>query len=298
MSLVKENSATDDNKSAANPLSRSVTNIAILAGPNKGQYFEMPTTGVVTLGRGSDTSVQILDKGISRCHANLFFKEGKVHIEDLHSTNGTYINKKKHTDQVELKHGDKIFIGSSTLLMVVEKEGFNTDLTENDAQELTRDPLTNLLDNQSCLKCLKQTYRDSKHTDTPFCMLMIKIDDFDQVKDSFGTMGGDQIFIQIAEILTQLSRPQDYVCHFSKEVFLIICPDSDTFTGIEFAEKIRATIEDSAFLYKTYQIRVTASIGISNYPENGMQSETQIVEFAHNAMHHAEKSGKNSASMA
>ena len=298
MTLVTEQSDTEEKSPTENPLARNSTTIAIMAGPNKGQYFEMPASGVVTLGRGGDSSVQILDKGMSRCHANLFYHEGKVHIEDLQSTNGTYINKKKYTDPVELKHGDKIFLGASTLLMVVEKGDCKTGMPKFDLEELTCDPLTKLMDNQSCLKCLKQTYRDSKHADSPFCMLMIKVDDFDQVKDSFGTMGGDQVLIQIAEILKQLSREQDYVCHFSKEVFLIVCPESDAFMGIEFAEQIRSTIEDSAFLYKTYQIRVTASIGISNYPENGMQSETQIVEFAHNAMHHAEKSGKNSASMA
>ena len=241
---------------------------------------------------------------MSRSHASLFYKDGKVHVEDLQSTNGTYVNKKKFPKPVALKHGDKIFLGAATLLMVVEKEECeNKEVSKSTGSsiqldKLTRDPLTKLLDNQSCLKCLKQTYRDSKQSDSPFCMLMIKVDDFDQVKDSFGTMGGDEVLIQIADILTKLSRDQDYVCHFSKEVFLIVCPDADAFMGIDFAEQIRATIEDSAFLYKSYQIRVTASVGISNYPENGMQSETQIVEFAQNAMHHAEKSGKNSASMA
>ena len=298
MTLVTEKPETEEKKSKANPLSRSSTTIAVMTGPNKGQYFEMPTTGVVTLGRAANSSVQILDKGMSRSHASLFYKDGKVHVEDLQSTNGTYVNKKKFPKPVALKHGDKIFLGASTLLMVVEKEECKGIESSINLNKLTRDPLTNLLDNQSCLKCLKQTYRDSKQSDSPFCMLMIKIDDFDQVKDSFGTMGGDQVLIQIADILNKLSRETDYVCHFSKEVFLIVSPESDAFMGIDFAEQIRATIEDSAFLYKAYQIRVTASVGISNYPENGMQSETQIVEFAHNAMHHAEKSGKNSASMA
>ena len=298
MTLVTENPGTADQKTTADPLSRTSVTIAIMTGPNKGQYFEMPTSGVVTLGRAKDSSVQILDKGMSRSHASLFFNNGKLHIEDLQSTNGTYVNKKKNPRLAELKHGDKIFLGAATLLMVVEKEDDHEADASNDQEQLTHDPLTNLLDNQSCLKCLKKIYRESEKTQAPFCMLMIKIDDFDQVKDSFGTMGGDQVLIQIAKILTELAGRQNYVCHFSKEVFLVVCPDADAFAGIEFAEHIRATIADSAFLYKTYQIRVTSSIGISNYPENGMQSETQIVEFAHNAMHHAEQSGKNSASMA
>lgn len=298
MTLLKEKLDSERKNTTGNPLSCASATITILAGPNKGQYFKLSPTKTVTLGRGSDSDVQILDKGLSRCHANLFYKNGIVHVEDLQSTNGTYVNKKKHEDPVKLKHGDKIFLGSGTLLILVIKDSLLQNNSPIKPEELTRDPLTNLLDNQSCLKCLQQVYRGSKQNDTSFCMLMIKIDDFDQIKDSFGTMGGDKVLVQTAAILTTLARKEDYVCHFSKEVFLIVCPEFDAFMGIEFGEFIRSTIEDSSITHKAYQIRVTASIGISNYPENGIQSETQIVEFAHNAMHHAEQSGKNSTSMA
>ena len=82
MTLVTEQSESEEKKTTAHPLSRSSTTIAVMAGPNKGQYFEMPTTGVVTLGRAANSSVQILDKGMSRSHASLFYKNGKVHVED------------------------------------------------------------------------------------------------------------------------------------------------------------------------------------------------------------------------
>ena len=297
MKLVTEKSGIEEKNSTVNPLSCNTAVITILAGPNKGQYFKLSPAKPVTLGRGSASDVQIMDKGLSRCHANIFYKDGKIFVEDLQSTNGTYVNKKKYTDPIEIKHGDKVFLGSGTFLVLVVKDSIKTQQAIK-PKELTRDPLTNLLDNQSCLRCLQQVYRDSTQHDSPFCMLMIKIDDFDQVKDSFGTIGGDQVLIQMAKILSDLARQEDYVCHFSKEVFLIVCPDFDALMGIDFAENIRSTVEDYAFMHKTYQIRVTASIGISNYPDNGIQSETQIVEFAHNALHHAEKSGKNSTSMA
>lgn len=298
MTLVTEKPGIEEKNSTLNPLSCSTAAITILAGPSKGQYFKLSSTKTITLGRGLDSDVQILDKGLSRCHANIFYQDGKIFVEDLQSTNGTYVNKKKYADPIEIKHGDKIFLGSGTLLVLVVKDSLIKTQQAINPKELTRDSLTNLLDNQSCLKCLQQVYRDSTQYDSPFCMLMIKIDDFDQVKDTFGTIGGDQVLVQIAKILTDLSRSKDYVCHFSKEVFLIVCPDFDALMGIDFAENIRSTVEDYAFMHKAYQIRVTASIGISNYPENGIQSETQIVEFAHNALHHAEKSGKNSTSMA
>ena len=286
------------NGTTENPLSHSAAAIAILTGPNKGSHYKVDPSKTLTLGRGNDADIQILDKGLSRCHANIFYRDGEIHVEDLQSTNGTFINKKKSTQPVVIKHGDKIFIGSSTLLILVVKESTAVNGTNVNTQELTRDPLTNLLDSKACLNCLQQVYRDSKQHYSSFCMLMIKIDDFDEVRDAFGTMGGDEVLVQIADILTAISRKEDFVCHFSKEVFLVVCPEFSTFMGIKFAEFIRAKIEDTAFSHKSYQIRVTVSIGISNYPENGIQSETQLVEFAHNAMHHAEQSGKNSTSMA
>ena len=95
--------------------------ITVLTGPHKGKHIKLAESKNFTIGRGAEMGIQLLDKGLSRCHAYLVHAAGKIQIEDLNSSNGTFVNKKRITKPIELKHGDKIFIGSSTLLLFTNR---------------------------------------------------------------------------------------------------------------------------------------------------------------------------------
>lgn len=297
MKLAQDKSRNSQDSVVENTRSSRTTFLTFLSGPNKGQNYKLPPSKTISVGRGNGVDIQILDKGLSRCHANIFFRDGVAHIEDLKSTNGTYVNKKKQLDVVELKHGDKIFLGSETLAVLVVKEAEQTDGIVDESSGLTRDRLTNLYDKKACLACLHDVYGQATLDFSSFCILIIKVDNFDQIKDTFGTMGGDQVLEQVSKTLQSITRKEDVVCRFSEDEFAIICPEFSTFMGIKFAEFIRSKMENSKFVYKTYQIRITSSIGIANFPENDIKTDADLVEFAQDAMHHAEKSG-NSTSMA
>ncbi len=293
------NSVENHNSRQDNYLSRYTAFISIVTGPGQGRHYKLSSSRTLTIGRGDNADIQILDKGLSRYHANLFYRNGKAHIEDSNSTNGTFINKKRFVESRELKHGDKIFLGTSTLIILIIKEFMDeSGQEESKPLGLARDPLTNLLDKDGCMKCLEKVCDETKRNASAFCMLMIKIDDYSKVEDDFGAEGGNEVLVQVANILESISREEDYVCHYSKEEFVVICPEYTTFSAIKFAEFIRSKIENTAFMYKSYQIRITTSIGISTYPDGKVQTEAQLIEFAHNAVNHAEKSGKNSTSVA
>ena len=88
--------------------SNYTASITVLTGPLKGKHFKVTESKNLTLGRGKEMGIQIMDKGLSRCHAYLFHSAGNVMLEDLNSSNGTFVNKKRITEPVVLKHGDKI----------------------------------------------------------------------------------------------------------------------------------------------------------------------------------------------
>src|SRR5262249_55466770 len=89
--------------------------LIVLAGSNVGEMYKISGEAMV-IGRCQQAEVLIIDEGISRRHARLVVEEGQVRIEDLGSTNGTYVNGVRVLSDEVLQDGDKIQIGSTTIL--------------------------------------------------------------------------------------------------------------------------------------------------------------------------------------
>jgi|ERR1041384_5445597 pSer/pThr/pTyr-binding forkhead associated (FHA) protein len=95
--------------------------LSFVAGKDKGREFPLPPDLELVIGRVSDADLLLIDDQVSRKHAKISTKDGKIVIQDLRSRNGTFVNGQKVTT-VELKKGDEIVIGSSTLKLVAFSE--------------------------------------------------------------------------------------------------------------------------------------------------------------------------------
>jgi len=100
----------------------------------------------------------------------------------------------------------------------------------------------------------------SQKEDETFCMLIIDIDDFKILNDTYGHLFGDKVLQSIAQILSDNSRASDIVARWGGEEFVIILPKTQIHQAIIFAEKIRSTIEHYDFGKPS---KITCSIGIS-----------------------------------
>src|SRR3990167_9537950 len=88
--------------------------IRVKTGPNKGKIFEVKDA-VITIGRDDNQTIQILDQGVSRQHSEIFRIGEMCFIRDLHSTNGTFVNDQRVTEEL-LRSGDQVLIGSTLLV--------------------------------------------------------------------------------------------------------------------------------------------------------------------------------------
>ncbi len=85
------------------------------------EYY--PLVGQITLGRGNDNQIMLKDPYISKKHLKIVEDEGKFYLEDLNSSNGTYVNGERIMDVVELKNGDRIRVGQVEFLYVNREQG-------------------------------------------------------------------------------------------------------------------------------------------------------------------------------
>lgn len=88
----------------------------VVIAPEEQKGREYPLTGELTVGRASGCGVLLTDDTfVSQLHARVFIRDGKTYVEDLGSTNGTYLNKRKVTAAVPLRRGDRLQIGRTTM---------------------------------------------------------------------------------------------------------------------------------------------------------------------------------------
>ena len=277
-------------KQSQSNISVSVTTIS---GPRTGLSFQIEPNSGMTLGRSPDAGIQVIDTGISREHIHMKFDGVSVIVEDLESANGTYVNGKRLTGKIEIKNGDQIAIGVSTVLKFSLDNQLDAEYKNYVEEQLTKDTLTSAYNRKAFAHFLNSAYIAAKRDFSSVCLFMIDVDNFKSINDTYGHQVGDKILKHIADKLIQTVRSADIVCRYGGDEFAIICPNIDSLRGLQLAEQARLNIESMSFTVNGERINTTLSIGISNYPDNEIKCVSQFIAYADKAMYKAKRRGRN-----
>ena len=124
-------------------------------------------------------------------------------------------------------------------------------------------------------------------------LLMIDIDHFKHVNDTYGHPIGDDILVDLGQILIDSSRSFDVVSRNGGEEFSVILPDCPNHQATEIAERIRRAVEIHKFSVSSKEtINITVSIGVATYPET-VNDTDQIVDIADECLYKAKRTGRN-----
>jgi len=157
----------------------------------------------------------------------------------------------------------------------------------------TRDPMTNCFNRRSFNELFAEAFEHAQKENEQLCCLMVDLDHFKNVNDTYGHAVGDEVIIMLANILHSTTRDLDIVGRYGGEEFCLVLPGLDIDAAISVAERIRRGIKDQS--YNTYQDegpRVTASIGASMLGDNADSPES-LTEQADQALYIAKDSGRN-----
>ena len=157
------------------------------------------------------------------------------------------------------------------------------------------DSLTGLINRRRLDEELVKEVKRSDRFQRPVSVLMLDIDNFKRVNDTFGHPAGDRILKHLAQILMIELRTTDIVARYGGEEFLIILPETDETTAVVIAERLRKRImSDGAdpIRHMAPEIIVTISIGIAGVPTHANTPES-IVQTADHALYRAKHEGKN-----
>jgi diguanylate cyclase (GGDEF)-like protein len=154
------------------------------------------------------------------------------------------------------------------------------------------DDLTGLHNRKHVMELLSRERVLAEQNNQPFSILMVDIDFFKKINDTYGHQTGDAVLRHVSETLRSTVREGDHIGRYGGEEFLIILPDSDIQSVALTADRIRQGVEKQHISAGSMKISVTISIGVSQYPDDGKNVEA-IVRIADDALYQAKSDGRN-----
>ncbi len=170
----------------------------------------------------------------------------------------------------------------------------NASLHEAVERQAVTDELTGLANVRAFTSILDRELERSRRYDTPLGLLMLDLDDFKRVNDTYGHQQGDEVLAQVARVLRDISRDLDTPARYGGEEMAIVLPQTDV-DGAEFlAERIRAAVEALHVprVRGGGALRVTASIGVASVPYEAVDRDS-LIAAADAALYRAKRGGKN-----
>lgn len=165
--------------------------------------------------------------------------------------------------------------------------------TERTMRELVRDPLTGLYSRKALDQLLKQKIKISRLTDRTFSIVLLDIDNFKTINDTYGHLAGDCVLRHIGAVVKESIRGSDYGFRYGGEELLIILDGVDRERAAFVAEKIREKIAGYNFDCEGIAQKITASFGIADYSPESERSIEQLIKTADDKLYEAKRTGKN-----
>ena len=155
------------------------------------------------------------------------------------------------------------------------------------------DGLTHLYIHRYFQQRLDEEMNRSLRYDCDLSVVMIDIDYFKKLNDTYGHQAGDEVLIRTSELIRSNSRSCDIPCRYGGEEFCVILPETDIEGAVLFAEKIREIIELLEVEYKDRMITLTISVGVASRKTTCTESKGELIRMADEALYKAKEAGRN-----
>lgn len=172
------------------------------------------------------------------------------------------------------------------------------DKKEPDREKLRElafiDDLTSLYNRRYLYRYLPAQLKDMQRAGKPLCLLIMDVDTFKKINDTYGHLCGDKLLVQIAEILRKSFREKDTVIRYAGDEFVALLPDTERQTALDRGKGIIKKIDKSLFRESEgkHNIHITLTMGLAVFPDDAKDPE-KLIRQADKALYSAKQGGRN-----
>ena len=196
---------------------------------------------------------------------------------------------KDYIDLIEQARNELIHLSSNFMQQVCEQKKMIESLSE----KALRDALTDLPNYRAFQETIDKEVQRGNRYGHGLCLILVDIDHFKNVNDTYGHLAGDYILKVVAYHLHKSLRGSDLIARYGGEEFAIILPETSKVDGLLVAERLRETVESLQMEYEGQTLSVTASFGISYLHRAQKMDKSELIKNADFALYQAKRDGRN-----
>jgi diguanylate cyclase (GGDEF)-like protein len=264
--------------------------LVVIYGHDLGRKHDLTKTNTV-IGRAAKADIQVDQESVSRDHAKVTLDGNTVRLKDLKSTNGSYVNDEPIKGDFTLRNGDLIKIGRTVFKFIA---GGNIEAAYHDEvyRLTTVDGLTQAFNRRYFEDALEREISRCHRYARALSLLMIDLDRFKGVNDTWGHLAGDHVLKCVASSIRGRTRREDILARYGGEEFCILLPEVELKGAVALADKTRRYVEKQQFEFDDHVIPVTVSIGVAGLTDK-LREGKDLIKAADDRLFAAKKAGRN-----
>jgi diguanylate cyclase (GGDEF)-like protein len=260
-------------------------------GPDIGRRIPLLNAQYI-VGRDSEAGFVVGRSSVSRQHARLYLAEdGNWWVEDLNSTNGTFVNEtriklQKLADSDQVRFGDAIykFLSGSNIESAYHEAIHNMAIQDGMTGIHNKRYFTEFLDREIAV-CSRHGH--------PLTLVMFDVDHFKKVNDTHGHLAGDAVLKDLAARIRPRIRREDLFARYGGEEFACVLPSTALPGGIVFAEHLRTIIAERPCQFENLSISFTISVGVTTLHRETGVDPAALIKRADENLYVAKRGGRN-----
>jgi diguanylate cyclase (GGDEF)-like protein len=261
-------------------------------GQRLGSRFRLSPGTTLEIGRSAAVGISLPEVlSISRKHARLRYLGPVVTIEDLGSTNGTYVNGQPIHGRTVLRSGDRFQTAAVHFKFLHEADvesAYHLAIYEL----VAKDGLTEIYNKRKFDEEMQREFARAMRHHRPLSLIIFDLDEFKTINDSYGHLCGDFILKQVASLARDMVRPEQMLARVGGDEFVILAPETTTEGAEALASKLRDRIQEFEHHYGDVQIPVSCSFGVAEM-RKAMTSPQDLYQAADEALLQSKRSGRN-----
>jgi two-component system cell cycle response regulator len=273
----------------------SEADVILIAHPESqrlGSRFRLSPGSTIEVGRSPSVGISLPEvMSISRKHARLRYIGSMVTLEDLGSTNGTFINGKQVQGRSVLHSGDRFQTAAVHFKFLHERDvesAYHMAIYEL----VARDGLTEIFNKRKYEEEVQREFARAQRHRRRLALILFDVDEFKRINDSYGHLCGDFVLKRIASAAREIARPEDVLARVGGDEFAILLPETGLRGARSLAERLHEKVEHLDHHYGEFELEVHCTLGVAVLTD-GMRDPQDLYAAADAALLTAKREGRN-----